>query len=120
MQGIWFLPVIPFTIQIKRGDYRLEIAQASNNPSIANSPFIVIPVLDDSKANRWDDLSGERWRWLWLFDASASANNILLEATAQDFTGNIVLPVDNDSIKSLLKLNEDQYPLILIPLSMNS
>lgn len=119
LRGIWFLPVTPFTIKINNGDYRSEIAQASNNPDIVNSPLIVIPVLDDVKANRWDDLSGERWRWLWLFDASASANNIFLEATALGLSGNIVLPVDDESIKSLLKLNEDQYPLILIPLSSN-
>jgi nitroreductase len=117
LRGIWFLPVIPFTIQINKGDYRVEIAQAANNPNIANSPFIVIPVLDDSKANRWDDLSGEEWRWLWLFDASSSANNILLEATALDLYGNIVLPVDTNSIKSLLKLKEDQYPLLILPIS---
>ena len=117
LKGIWFLPVIPFTIQITAGDYRSEIAQASTNPDIANSPFIVIPVLDEVKANRWDDLSGEQWRWLWLFDASSSANNILLEATAQNLYGNILLPIDNERIKELLSLNQDQYPLLLIALS---
>jgi nitroreductase len=117
LKGIWLLPVIPFTIQINKGDYRSEIAQFSDNPDIASSPFIIIPVLDDSKANRWDDLSGEEWRWLWLFDASSSANNILLEATAQNLSGNILLPTDTDSIKSLLKLEEDQYPLLIVPIS---
>jgi len=117
LRGIWFLPVIPFTIQINKGDYRVDIAQAANNPDIANSPFIVIPVLDDLKANRWDDLSGEEWRWLWLFDASSTANNILLEATALDLYGNIGLPLDTNSIKSLLKLEENQYPLLIVPIS---
>jgi len=117
LRGIWFLPVIPFTIQVKRGDFRNVIAQASNNPNIADSPFIIIPVLDDSKANIWDDLSGEEWRWLWLFDASSTANNILLEATAQNLSGDIILPIDTDSIKSILELEEDQIPLIIIPIS---
>jgi len=74
-------------------------------------------VLDDSKANIWDDLSGEEWRWLWLFDASSTANNILLEATAQNLSGDIILPIDTDSIKSILELEEDQIPLIIIPIS---
>jgi len=118
LQGIWFLPVIPFTIQISKGDYRSEIAQASQNPDISTSPFIIIPVLDDAKANRWDDLSGEQWRWLWLFDASSSANNILLEATAQNLNGQIILFHDGgNAIRSLLDLRDDQYPLLLIALS---
>jgi len=117
LRGIWFLPVIPFSIPVKKGDYRVEIAQAANTPEISNSPFIVIPVLDDSKANRWDDLSGEEWRWLWLFDASSSANNILLESTALNLYGNISLPLDANSIKSLLELEENQYPLLIVPIS---
>ena len=87
------------------------------NPSIDSSPFIIIPVLDDLKANRWDDLSGEEFRWLWYYDASASAYNVLLEATAQDASGNIVFPEDFTTIESLLRLNEDQIPLLIVPVS---
>jgi hypothetical protein len=104
-------------VKIKQGDYRSEIAQASTNPSIDSSPFIIIPVLDDSKANRWDDFSGEEFRWLWYYEASASAYNVLLEATAQDKTGNIVFPEDTDTIGLLLKLKEDQFPLLIVPVS---
>lgn len=118
LKGMWFLPLIPFSIQISKGDYRAEIAQASQNADIASSPFIVIPVLDDAKANRWDDLSGEQWRWLWIFDASSSANNILLEATAQDLFGQIVLINNDETIISLLNLQDDQHPLLLIALSI--
>ena len=117
LRGIWFLPVIPFIKQITRGDHRTEIAQASSNPAIATSPFIVIPVLDDAKANRWDDLSGEEWRWLWYHDASASAQNLLLEATAQDLSGAIVLSEDMTALSSLLNLKDDQIPLLIIPVS---
>jgi nitroreductase len=117
LRGIWFLPVMPFTVQINKGDYRSDIAQAADNPDIANSPLIVIPVLDEVKANRWDDLSGEAWRWLWLFDASSSANNILLEGTALGLFGDIIIPHDITSMKDLLKLEADQYPLLIIPLS---
>ena len=115
---MWFLPVIPFIVKIDSGDYRTTIAEAANNPEIANSPFIVIPVLDDAKAKKtYDDLSGDEWRWLWIFDGSSSANNILLEATAQGLYGNIFLPNNTDSIKTLLKLKDDQFPLMIIPLS---
>ena len=117
LRGIWFLPVIPFIKQINEGDYRTEIAEASSNPTIATSPFIVIPVLDDAKANRWDDLSGEEWRWLWYHDASASAQNLLLEATAQHLSGAIVLPEDMTTFSSLLNLKDDQIPLLIVPIS---
>jgi len=117
LKGMWFLPVIPFTKQIVKGDYRSEIAQASHNEDIASSPFIIIPVLDDAKANRWDDLSGEQWRWLWIFDASSSANNILLEATAQNLCGKIGFFHDMNRISSYLNLRDDQYPLLSIALS---
>jgi len=117
LKNMWFLPVMPFMLRIKQGDYRSEIAQASANPSIDSSPFIIIPVLDDSKANRWDDFSGEEYRWLWYYDASASAYNVFLEATAQDLTGNIVFPEDTATISSLLRLNEEQIPLLIIPVS---
>ena len=117
LRGIWFLPVIPFMIKIKQGDYRTEIAQASSNPSIETSPFIIIPVLDDLKANRQDDFSGEDFRWLWYYDASSTAYNILLEATAQGLIGNIVFPNDAEIIHSVLRLKNDQYPLLIIPVS---
>jgi nitroreductase len=117
LKNCFFLPIAPFLIPVAFGDYREEIAQASSNPDIKTSPLIFITVLDDAKANRWDDLSGEEWRWLWYHDASASSYNILLEATAQGLTGNIMLPEDTDSIGSLLRLKEDQIPLLLVPVS---
>jgi nitroreductase len=117
LRGIWFLPVIPFAKQITQGDFRTGIAQASSNPDVATSPFIVIPVLDDTKANRWDDLSGEEWRWLWYHDASASAHNLLLEATSQGLIGAIVLPEDVTAIRSILNLKDNQTPLLIVPVS---
>jgi hypothetical protein len=120
LRGIWFLPVVPFTVELEKGDFRADIAQASYNLEIETSPFIVIPVLDDEKANRWDDLSGEQWRWLWFFDGSSTANNILLEATAQNLNGQIVLIQDNETINSLLNLQETQHPLLIIALSAKS
>jgi len=118
LKNFWFLPIVPFMIPVAKGDLRSEIAQASSNPDIATSPFIVIPVLDDEKANRWDDLSGEQCRWLWYHDASASSYNILLEATAQGLSGNIILPEDSETLSSLLRLKEDQIPLLIVPVSI--
>jgi len=118
LKNCFFLPITPFMLRIAIGDYRSEIAEASSNPDIESSPFIVIPVLDEKKSGRdFDDLSGEQWRWLWYHDASASSYNILLEATAQGLSGNIVIPEDIETISSALKLNEDQIPLLMVTVS---
>jgi len=118
LRNIWFLPVIPFMIKVNGGDYRSEIAQGSSNQDIESSPFVVISVLDEKKSGRaYDDLSGEENRWLWYHDAGGSAYNILLEATAQGLSGNIAFPEDTTTISSLLKLNKDQIPMLIIPVS---
>jgi nitroreductase len=118
LRNVWFLPVIPFTIQVNSGDFRSEIAEASSEPTIATSPLIIIHVLDERKSGRpYDDLSGEQNRWLWYHDAGGSSQNILLEATAQNLTGNIVFPEDLSTFGTLLRLNSNQIPLIINPIS---
>ena len=113
LRGIWNLPVVTFLIKIKNGDYRKDIAQASSNPSIDSAPIIIISVLDVEKTIRWDDLSG--MLHIWYYEAGASAQNILLEATAWDLSGGIEFPSDVATIRSLFKLNDDFVPLLIVP-----
>ena len=113
-QGI---PIVTFMLKIKNGDHRSEIAQASSQPSIASAPLFIVIVLDVdmTRPEGYDDLSGEQARRFWYYEAGASAHNIMLEATALDFSSNIAFPTDVDTIGSLLKLNEVCIPLFIVP-----
>jgi len=116
---MWNLPVLHSLIKIRRGDYRKEIADASSMPSISSAPLILISVLDirmtKGMIGLWDDFSGEEFRWLWYYEAGASAYNALLEATAWNLSANIVLPTDNEAILSVLRLNQNFLPLLIVP-----
>jgi len=106
------LPIVTFMMKIKNGDMREEIAQALSEPGIASAPLLIIPVLDLEMAK---ELSGEYcWRF-WYYEAGASAHNVLLEATAWDLSANIVFPTDIDSIRSILGLNDDFVPMLVVP-----
>ena len=116
---MWNLPVLHSLIKIQKGDYRQEIADASSMPSIASAPCIIISVLDIRMTKGMiglrDDFSGEEFRWLWYYEAGASAYNVLLEATAWNLSANIVLPTDSNTIRSVLRLNQNFLPLFIVP-----
>jgi nitroreductase len=59
--------------------------------------------------------AGEKYLPFWYFEAGAAAQNIMLEAAALGFKSNIVLPTDNTTLSSLLKLNEGYTPLLIVP-----
>jgi nitroreductase len=103
----WELPVISFLIPIRLGDYRLEISEASSQPDISSAPLIIIPVLPNPSVYTVS--------WYWYYEAGSSAHNIMLESTILDLHAGIVKPNDLFSIKSILRLNEDSLPLILVP-----
>jgi nitroreductase len=103
----WELPVISFILPIRFGDYRDEIAQASSKPNIASSPLIIIPVLPLSSLYSVS--------WPWYYEAGASAHNIMLESTLLNLHAGIAIPTDQNIIKSILRLNNDTLPLIIIP-----
>jgi nitroreductase len=114
MHGRWRFPIITFLLKIASGDKREEIAQASQS-FVASAPLLIISVIDLRKTNRWDDLSGERFRWLWYYEAGASAHNILLEATAWNLSANITTITDASAIRSTLRLSENFVPLLVVP-----
>lgn len=111
------IPVLAFMLKIRKGDHREEMAQCSSQPSIASAPLLIISVLNLKKTKPigCDDFSGEEFRWLWYFEAGASAYNVLLEATAWNLSANIVPPTNIESIRSLLKLNDNFIPLLIMP-----
>ena len=61
------------------------------------------------------ELSGDYYWRFWYYEAGASAHNVLLEATAWDLSANIVFPTDIDSIRSILGLNDDFVPMLVVP-----
>lgn len=107
-------PIVSFLLKVVSGDKRQDIANASQ-PFVASAPLSIISVLDIKKTGYPDDLSSEQFRWLWYHEAGASAYNVLLEATAWNLSANIVLPVDIDAIRSVLRLNDNYLPLFILP-----
>jgi hypothetical protein len=111
------MPIMSFLVKRTSGDHRLELAEASAQPSIASAPLIIVSVLDlemTRPAGR-DDLSAEMYHRFWYFEAGASAHNVLLEATGWNLSATIVLPIDTITFQSLLQLDENNRPLFVIP-----
>lgn len=107
------LPIVTFLYKIRSGDNRAQLAAASSLPSISSAPLSVITVLNLNKTKN----TGQQYLPFWYFEAGATTQNIMLEATALDFHSNIVLPTDDTILLSLLKLNDGYTPLLIIPIS---
>ena len=107
----FWLPIVTSMMKIKNGDMGEEFAQALSEPGIASAPLFIVPVLNLEMAK---ELSGDYcWRF-WYYEAGASAHNVLLETTAWDLAANIVFPTDIDSIRSILGLNNDFIPMLVV------
>ncbi len=111
------LPILTYLIKKVSGDHRLEVAKASDVPSMASAPLIIVTVLDVdmTRPPGKDDLSGEEARRFWFFEAGGSAHNVLLEATAWNLSATIALPTDITSMQSVMHLGADLIPLFLLP-----
>lgn len=109
------LPVAVSLEKVVDGDKRSHIAQACSQSAIASAPLSILSVLDFEKS------SFSEYAWsLWYFVAGASAHNILLEATALNLTADIVYPVDNSAILSVLQLNDNFRPLLVVPVGSHN
>jgi hypothetical protein len=110
-------PVFTFMIKIRYGDHREELAEACSEPNLSSAAFSIISVLDIERTRPPDDddFSAVELRWIWYYEAGASAYNVLLETTAWNLTGNIVIPTDDNAIRTLLRLNESYFPFLTIP-----
>ena len=95
-------------IEIKKGDYREEIANASES-FISSAPLIIIPVLNMTGKS-------EQYLWAWYYEAAASAYNVLLESTAWNLSSNIILNIDTVDLTSVLELNPENWlPMFIVP-----
>ena len=119
LRNRWNLPIFPLLLKYKDGDFRKVLGLVSSDPAIASAPLCIITVLDLRRANHifFDDYSGEEFWYLWYYDSGSAAQNVLLEATAWNLTGNIVFPIDTDALSSLLTLPNRYVPLVIIPIS---
>jgi nitroreductase len=107
------LPIMTFLLKIRSGDNRAQLAAASSLASISSAPLSMIMVLNWNKTKN----AGQQYLPFWYFEAGATTQNIMLEATALGFHSNIVLPTDNTMLLSLLKLNDGYTPLLIVPIS---
>ena len=95
-------------IEIKKGDFREEIASASES-FISSAPLMIIPVLNNS-------YQSEKYLWVWYYEAAASAYNVLLESTAWNLSSNIILNTDTVGLTSVLGLNPENWsPMFIVP-----
>ena len=110
-------PVFSFVMRIQTGDYREELADACTEPALATAHLSIISVLDIKRTRPPgdDDFFAPHLRWIWYYEAGAAAYNVLLETTAWNLRGNIVVPTDVAAIRSLLKVNESFFPLLTVP-----
>jgi nitroreductase len=107
------LPILTYLWMTRYGDKRGEIANASSLPAINSAPLSIIMVLDLDLAK---DLSSEELHKFWYYEAGAAAHNIMLEAAVLGFKSNIAYPTNQGSIINILKLNNRQFPLLIVPL----
>ncbi len=116
---MWDLPVVHGLIPLRTGDFREGVAEASSMEDIGSAPAILVSTLNiqmtEGMIGLPDDLSDERFRWLWYYEAGAAAHNVLLEATAWGCTANVALPQDGDHLRSILRVTDNQLPLLIMP-----
>ena len=124
---IWFLNAtatyefIPQTHSVTlklQGDKRLEIADALGSQSLANASTVFLVVYDSSLGGDGGVVS-HAWPEV---EAGAIVQNILLEATAWDLSGNIVSQgleewngAGATSIRDILGLSPSLIPLYAVP-----
>lgn len=111
-------PVFTYLKQITNGDMRAKLANTTQQPACCDAPLLIVIVLDIEKTRPegGDDFSGPQMRYLWCFEAGAAAHNALLEAAAWDLTANAYLPTDSTAIRSILGLEGEFTPLVVVPI----
>jgi nitroreductase len=116
-------PVVTFMVKIKNGDYREELGHICSEQIIASAPLNIISVIDieRTRPEGYDDFSGEDLRWLWYYEAGASSYNLLLEATAFGFSGDIVPVTEKDDVCILLGLDSEIFePVFVVPVGRDT
>ncbi|MCJ7763270.1 nitroreductase family protein, partial [Candidatus Bathyarchaeota archaeon] len=124
---IWFLNAtatyefIPETHSVTlklQGDKRLEIATALGSQNLANASTVFLVIYDSSLGGDGGAVSHE---WPEV-EAGAIVQNILLEATSWDLSGNIVSQGLGEwngagaaSIRNILGLSASLVPLYAVP-----
>jgi nitroreductase len=105
------LPIITFLHKINTGDFRESIAEITSNFDLADSPLIIVPVLNLESAK---ELAMESAIRFWFYEAGAIAHNVMLESTALNLASRIIYPIDSDSINNILGLNDNYIPSLII------
>jgi nitroreductase len=107
------LPVVTYLRTIRTGDHRASLANASSLPSLATAPLTLVIVLNKARTGT----TGDEYIKFWYLEAGAAAHTVMLEATALGLHTNIVTPTDATIVRSLLNLDDQLMPLLLVPIS---
>jgi len=105
------LPIITFLYKVRTGDFRENIAEVISQSNLTQAHLMIIPVLNLENAK---ELSIESAIRFWFYEAGAAAHNIMLESTALDLSSRIIYPINADTINTILELDENYIPSILI------
>jgi len=105
------LPIITFLYKVRTGDFRENIAEITSQSNLTQAHLMIIPVLNLENAK---ELSIQSARRFWFYEAGAAAHNIMLESTALDLSSKIIYPINTDTINTILGLDENYIPSILI------
>lgn len=101
--------------QVLSQDIRSKIARQE---FVQKAPQIIIMVLDDSiMADRVKDAEGRKE--MELVSVGFMGQNIYLASQAVNAGTRMVFYADRDSIKSLLSLTDDLYPVCIMPIGKN-
>jgi nitroreductase len=105
------LPVVTYLRLIRFGDHRTQLADASSLASLATAPLTLIMVLNKARTGN----TGDPYIKFWCLEAGAAAHTVMLEATALGLHASLVTPTDTTAIRSLLSLDDQFLPLLIVP-----
>lgn len=106
------LPILSHLKKLDNLDMRDDISQICDAPSISEASLLIVVVLDLEKAK---ELAGKDALRFWYYEAGAVSHNVMLESEAWNVSSKIVYPIDSTNVQSVMGLNENLIPLLLIP-----
>lgn len=96
------------------GDLRAEVAAATRGQAwVGDAPLLVVVTgVEARTAERY----GDRAHRYLLLEAGHAAQNLLLQATAMGLAGTPVGAFDDDELRRVLDLSDDEAPLYVVPI----
>lgn len=111
--GVYHFSPQNFTLQeLRRGDYRAQLAAwAGNNETIASSP-LTIAMTSIAWRNAWKYEARSYRHWFW--DSGVMAANLLATAVSAGYPIQLILGFDDVEVNYLLCLNEGEEATVAL------